>query len=267
MKLTRINNVHNKTNFKAALPAKKLQEATGKYFSKFEQIGEGANIALDFIGKAVLVPAIIMTTSKEEKEKKTYSAIKNPIGATIQLILEVPLLMLGSRYIEKIANQGKLDAKNSDFSFNEKAAKDNFVKTAKEMAEKDSTFKENASEFLKKVEEKGFTNQIKDDFDDIVAQLDETKVKGLVDSFKRMELSHRRLYHLQNRLCFAAALILTPVICAFENFLHPKVMNLIKKPKEGKVETLDTEEAINENLSKMQAPWENSKKEEVKCQA
>ena len=267
MRLTKVNNTYNKPSFKSALPARRIQEATGKYFSKFEQIGEGANIALDFIGKAVLVPAIIMTTSKEEKEKKTYSAIKNPIGATIQLILEVPLLMLGSKYIEKIANKGLLDAKDSDFSYNEKAATDNFVSSAKEMAKNDSTFKENAEEFLKKVEEKGFSNQIKDDFDDIIAKFDEDKVKSLVESFKRMELSHRRLYHLQNRLCFAVALILTPVICGFENFLHPKVMNLIGKPKEGKKEALDIEEAMNENLSKVKAPWEESKKEEVKCQA
>ncbi len=249
MKLNRINNAYNKTNFRAAIPTKKIQEATSKYFSKFEQIGEGTNIALDFIGKAVLVPAIIMTTSKEEKEKKTYSAIKNPIGATIQLILEVPLLMFGSKYIEHVANKGQLDVKDSTFSYNEKSATDNFLKTAKEIEEKDSTFKESAKELIGKIEEKGFSNFLRDDFDDIMANFDEEKMKELVESFKKMELSHRRLYHLQNRLCFAAALILTPIICGFENFLHPRVMNLIGKPKEDK----DDES--------------NSKNKEVKCQA
>ena len=247
MKATRINNSYNKTNFKASLPSRKIQDAAGKYFSRFEQIGEGANIALDFIGKAALVPAIIMTTSKEEKEKKTYSAIKNPIGATIQLILEVPLLMLGSKYIEKVANEGKLDAENSDFSYNEKGATDTFLKTAQETAEKNEEFKNATKDFLEKVKDKGFSNAIKDDFDDIVAKFDEDKIKNVVSSFKNMEISHRRLYHLQNRLCFAAALILTPVICGFENFLHPRVMNLISKPKkEGEAgKTKETEQKEN----------------------
>ena len=263
MKLSRINNHNNKPSFNAALPTRKIQEATSKYFSKFEQIGEGSNIALDFIGKAVLVPAIIMTTSKEEKEKKTYSAIKNPIGATIQLILEVPLLMFGSKYIEKVANKGELDVKNSTFSYNEKGATDTFLKKAQELTENNKDFKGASSEFLKKIKEKGFSNTLKDDFDDIIANFDEDKVKEVVKSFKNMELAHRRLYHLQNRLCFAAALILTPVICGFENFLHPRVMNLISKPKNKAVNEV---EAISKNLSKIEAPWENSKIEEAECQ-
>lgn len=264
MKLSKINNFNNKPSFNAALPTRKIQEATSKYFSKFEQIGEGSNIALDFIGKAVLVPAIIMTTSKEEKDKKTYSAIKNPIGATIQLILEVPLLMFGSKYIEKVANKGGLDVKNSTFSYNEKGATDAFLKTAQKLTDNDEEFKTAASGFLEKIKDKGFSNALKDDFDDIIANFDENKVKDIVKSFKNMELAHRRLYHLQNRLCFAAALILTPVICGFENFLHPRVMNLISKPKN---KTIDEDEAINKNLSKIEAPWENSKKEEAKCLA
>ena len=71
---------------------------------------------------------------------------------TPKVIIPVDLFGLPADYpaIEKIANKGQLDAKGSDFSYNEKAATDNFINSAKEMAEKDSTFKENASEFLKK---------------------------------------------------------------------------------------------------------------------
>lgn len=274
MKLTKINNFYNKPNFKAAAPARRLQEATSKYFSKFEQVGEGVNIALDFVGKAVLVPAVIMLSSKEDKEKKSYSAMKNPIGATAQLVIEAPLLMVGSKYIEKLANSGKLDNNDSNFSYNEKSATDNFLKTAKETAEKNAAFKENTKDFVKKIENNGFANSMKDDFDDIIAKFGKEKMEDLIDAFKKMELSHNRLYHLQNRLCFAAALILTPVICGFENFMLPRVMKLIGENKEGNAKAntkepiaLNSDTLLNKNLSSIDAPWENSKSKGVKCQA
>lgn len=291
MKISRVNNTYNRANFKAALPAGKLQEATSKYFSKFEQVGEGVNIALDFIGKALLVPTVIMLASKEDKEKKSYSAMKNPIGATASLVIEAPLLMVGSKYIGKLANSGKLDASNSDFSYNEKAATDSFMKSAKEMAEKDLTFKENSKELLEKVKNSGFSNNMKDDFDDIITKFDKEKLSGVVESFKKMELSHKRLYHLQNRLCFAAALLLTPVICGFENFMLPRVMKLFGKNKEASAKVgadenvkvgsnkgaevgadknvkvgTNKSDLLSEKLN-IQAPWENSKSKEIKCPA
>ncbi len=274
MKITRVNNTqYNSANFKGAAPARKLQEATSKYFSKFEQVGEGVNIALDFIGKAILVPAVIMLASKEDKEKKSYSAIKNPIGATASLLVEAPLLMLGSKYIGKLANDGKLDVKNSGFSYNEKFATDNFIKAAKNIAENDKSFKENSKELLKKIETSGFSNNMKDDFDDLILNFGKDKAENLIKSFKNMSLAHNRLYHLQNRLCFAAALILTPVICGFENFMLPRVMKLIgknKNPQGTKIQ--QTERAsdinhINNNLNSINAPWSTVKTEEAKCQA
>ena len=114
----------DKTNFKGYSSAiKRAQYAAADKFAKIDKIGEGTNIALDFIGKAILVPATIMAASKEPKEKKEYSALKNPVAAAFQLMMEAPILMLGSSFVANLANKGKLDREGSNFSYNEKLYK------------------------------------------------------------------------------------------------------------------------------------------------
>ena len=46
-------------------------------------------------------------------------------------------------------------------------------------------------------------------------------------TFSEYKNAHTNLYHLKNRLCLAAAIILTPIICALENKLHPIIMDKI----------------------------------------
>ena len=64
-----------------------------------------------------------MLASKEPVEKKEYSALKNPVAAIIQLALEVPVLLLGSKAIEKAANKGLFDKGKRD------SITKNFIKT------------------------------------------------------------------------------------------------------------------------------------------
>ena len=105
-----------------------------KFFQEKGDFGESVNIAMDFVGKAAVTPALIMLSPSKDatKDEKTFAAIKNPIGATIQLACEVPILIGVSKAVEKMANNGTFDKENSDFSYNVKNAQDIFVKTVKE---------------------------------------------------------------------------------------------------------------------------------------
>ncbi|MDD3149969.1 MAG: hypothetical protein PHV68_03970 [Candidatus Gastranaerophilales bacterium] len=102
---------------KTVKPVKNLinknKEAVTAFFSKHSEIGEGAGIFFDFIGKAAIIPIVMIFNpfSKEDKDSKTYSALKHPVGASIQAVMEVSILMQGTRYIDKLAKQGKLGAK------------------------------------------------------------------------------------------------------------------------------------------------------------
>jgi len=228
-------NSQNNFNFTAKAPViRGVQEFASKTFSKIDEIGEGTNITLDFLGKAVLVPAIIMSASKEDKETKQYSAIKNPIAATIQLALEVPILAIGSKAIESLANKGKLDGKNGDFSYNEIKCKDIFIKNVNEEAQNNENFAKKSKEILENLDKKGLNKKIKQELSELIENSANGGKKALKESLENFDLVHKRLYHLQNRFCFLSAIILTPILCKGEDFLFPKVMSFFKKPKTQK---------------------------------
>lgn len=228
MRINKQNNLNFSSN---ASLIKNFKRAAGEGFAKIDDIGEGVNITLDFLGKAVLVPATIMLVSKEEKEKKEYSALKNPVAATLQLLMEVPILMYGSKLIEKLANKGKLDKEGSIFSYNEKAAKEGFTTALQEAAKKDETLKTKSVELIERLNKKGLNSNLKDAFQDSFEKLPEETSKALKKSLENYDTTHKRLYHLQNRVCFVAAIVLTPLLCAAEDFLFPKVMKLLKGEK------------------------------------
>ena len=77
MNINRISANNTKPAFKGGLAA--IQKNAAKTFANIEGIGEGASIAFDFLGKAIVVPAVIMLASKEPVEKKEYSALKTPL--------------------------------------------------------------------------------------------------------------------------------------------------------------------------------------------
>ncbi len=234
MKINSVNNVNYKGHIGII---KNIKRAAGDKFAQIDQIGEGTNIALDFAGKAVLVPATIMLVSKEDKEKKEYSALKNPIAATIQLLMEVPILMLGSKLIEKLANSDKLYKPKSGISYNEKSAKDLFLRTIDNASQNNESLKNACSEVLKKLEKKGFGKSIKEDFEQIIENYGAQYKEELKKALLNLDKTHKNLYHLQNRLCFLAAIILTPILCKAEDYLFPKIMNLIIKNPEKKQNT------------------------------
>jgi len=213
------NNINNTPSFHGrAVLGKKF----ARYMSKFDHFGEGTNITLDFVGKAVITPLVIIAAANESKEKKEYSAIKNPIAAFIQLALEVPILYWGTKFIGNLANQGKLDKQDSPFSYNEKAAKESFIKKFRSTPD--------TGGLIEKINKKGLTKRFADELGEIVDKTDSSLLK---QSFENYKSTSKRLYHMQNRLCFAATLILTPALCALENWAHPKVMDKFFPQKKG----------------------------------
>ena len=210
-----------------------IQKNVANTFANIIHFGEGASIAFDFLGKAVVVPAIIMVSSDEPKEKKEYSAFKNPVAAVIQLALEVPILFFGSKAIEKGANKGIFD-KGVNRQYNEKFYKDIFVSNMEKSFE-DTKKAEEAKNLIEKINKKGLGRKITENIDDFIANSPKQSRDLLKKSFKEYKNAHKKLFHLQNRLCFAAAILLTPLICALENKFHPIIMDKIYE-EEGKME-------------------------------
>lgn len=217
-----------------------------KNLAKIGDIGEGASIACDFLGKALVVPAVIMAASDEPKEKKEYSAFKNPVAAVIQLALEVPILAGGTKLIGNLADKGIFDKKDSTFSYNEKRFKDAFVDCFK----KNCKDVKNSKNFIEEVKTQGYTKQVVENFEEISKNIGENVSETVKNSFKQFEMAHKNKFHLQNRICFLAALLLTPVLCKFEDFLHPKIMHLIYKNRENrenaKILNLNMNDFINQ---------------------
>ncbi len=234
-----------------------FQKKVANSFAKIDGIGEGASIAFDFLGKAAVVPAVIMLSSKEPKEKKEYSAFKNPVAAVIQLALEVPILFFGGIGIEKAANKGVFDTKDST-RYNEKLHKDIFIKELKNSVQEENDDIKNIIDTLDK---KGLSRKMKENIEDFIKTTPNDSKDVLNKAFSEYKNAHTNLYHLKNRLCFVAAIILTPIICALENKLHPIIMDKIyeeehrieaKKHPKPKLLNLISIEQFKLNLQSLQ---------------
>lgn len=226
MKISNINTNRTDSAFKGSCAS--FQKRLAGAFANIEGIGEGTSIACDFLGKAIVVPAVIMLASKEPVEKKEYSALKNPVAAIIQLALEVPVLLLGTKAIEKAANKGVLD-KGQNREYNEKFYKDSFVNTLKNAAKENSESTKKADELINSINTKRLSRKTTESVEDFIKTLPEKSKSLAQKAFQNYSTAHKKLYHFQNRLCFAATIILTPLICALENKLHPIVMDKIYK--------------------------------------
>ncbi len=223
MKITDINSLKNHTAFKSHLNAGRK---IAKTFAKMDGIGEGASIAFDFLGKAVVVPAVIMLSSKEPKEKKEYSAFKNPVAAVIQLLLEVPILYFGSKAIENAANKGVFDNDEKRL-YNEKFFKDKFVSSLNDTVKNNTDIKDGADKIINSLNNKGLTKKIGENIENLIKTMPEETGKLIGQNYDKYKNVHRNLFHLQNRLCFIAAIVMTPILCALENKLHPVIMDKI----------------------------------------
>lgn len=247
----RVDNFNN-TSFNFKGKTANFQKNFAKTFAKIDGIGEGASITFDFLGKAIVVPAVIMLSSKEPKEKKEYSAFKNPVAAVLQLALEVPILFFGSAAIDKSANKGLFDTENSK-RYNENFHKDVFVSELKDTFSKDATTTKDISGTLDTIDKKGLTRKSMEFFEDLVKNAQNNKALG--EKFASYKEAHTNLYHLKNRLCFAFAIALTPLICYLENKFHPIIMDKIyeeehkieakKHPKKPLMPSVSIENFIN----------------------
>lgn len=209
-----------------------LKNKAVKYFSGADSFGEGTNIAMDFLGKALVVPALILASpsKKTTKDEKVFVAAKNPVGATIQLAMEVPILLGVSKWIENLAQKGILDGDKKDFSYNTKARKEEFVKAVNTALEKDGALSVEMRPFMDKLEKKGLGRKLLFEFSDVLEKLPQD-AKMSLDNFK---FAQRRLYHLQNRIAFTGAILMAPVIGILEGRVHTKIMNYIaNKEKNG----------------------------------
>ncbi len=142
----------------------------------FKNGTDGTSIACDFFGKALIVPAVIMASSKEPQDKKEFSAFKNPVAATIQLALEVPLLAVSSKIIENAANKGMFDIEGSDFSYNEKLKKKEFIDEFEKCA---NTSKDTSMDFLDDLKSKGYSIKVQEQFDDMIDNFDKSAQRTL----------------------------------------------------------------------------------------
>jgi len=218
MNIHKLSGSLNSPKFKSSIQTKCLS-----YFTKNSEIGEGASIACDFLGKAAIVPAVIMLTSKEPKEKKQYSALKNPVAATIQLALEVPILAVGSKIVGNLADKGVFDVENSEFSYNALKKKDEFISTLKNISLNSKEAQQKEQDILEAL--KTGSKDLSGDVLNLAKLIDENSSAILKTSFEAFEKAKKNQFHLKNRICFLAAILLTPVLCALENKIHPIIMN------------------------------------------
>lgn len=205
----------------------RISKGVANKFASMNEMGEGISIACDFLGKAVVVPMVIMAASDEPKETKQYSALKNPVAALIQLAFEVPILAFGSKGIEKLADKGFFDKDSSSFSYNTQTAKQSFV----DVFEKEKSVLVGADKFLETLNKKGYCKKTVEQFKETMQNADSTIKENVESAFKSYEKVYKNTFHLKNRICFGAALILTPLLCNLEDKLHPKIMDLIAKNK------------------------------------
>lgn len=208
-----------------------LKNKAVKYFSSADSFGEGTSIAMDFLGKALVVPALILMSpsKKSTQDEKFFVAAKNPVGAGIQLAMEVPVLLGVSKWIENLAQKGILDGGEKDFSYNTKAAKEEFIKAANNFFRNDNAIGAEMKPFMDKLEEKGPTRKLLFEFSDVLQKLPQ-EIKTSLDNLK---FAQRRLYHLQNRVAFTGAVLMAPVIGILESKIHTKIMNSMASKKEG----------------------------------
>ncbi len=226
MKISGIK-INNSPANSSKLPT--LPQKISHTFANMDDIGEGTSIVLDFAGKAVIVPLTIMSTSKESKETTEYNALKHPVAGLIQLLIEVPTLILGRKYIKNSADKGHLD-KELNRQYNEKFYEDIFISDLKNSAV-NSHQKAEAGTIIEKINKKGLSKKTIYAIDGYIETIAKPAQEGLKKTFSNYKTAHTKLGHLQNRLCFAAAILLTPLICALENKLHPIVMDKLYEKK------------------------------------
>lgn len=222
------------------LPAKKITD----FFLKNGNVGEKTSVLIDIFGKAVLVPIVIIFNgfSKQPKEEKKYSAIKNPTAALIQLGLEVPIFYYATKGVKNLANKGLLD-KDPNFSYNAKLHKNIFIESLDRLIKSNPPNPKIAKEITglrSQLDKKGLTQKLIHDFNQVISKITSNSssmnLKNQTkDALNNYNTVNKRLFQLGSRFSFLAALLLIPVVCGIENWLHPKIMKILDNRKNKKV--------------------------------
>ncbi len=192
------------------------------FFVKHSDVSNATDMAFDIAGKGLLLPAVVAfhPTSKESKECKRYSATKNVVAAGIEVVLQVPVFYAIWNGVGKLGNKGLLD-KDSGYSFNSRSFRKKFEQSLEDVAGLDTLKKE-----LKK--KKGLTKRLTYEFEEAISNINNKVVTEAFENFRKVD---KRLFHLKSRFSFAGLLLTMPLVCAIENKVHPKLMELIKRKK------------------------------------
>ena len=98
--------------------AKKSMFAFRNLSEYMNNISEITNALIAAIGTGIIAPAIILVSpgkgDKEDKEKKFFQAIRQPLSAGLALLFQLPMTMLITRGIDSLAYKHKLNIFKDD---------------------------------------------------------------------------------------------------------------------------------------------------------
>lgn len=193
-------------------PVETLISPKAKWYMNFEKIfdanQENYNIIVTAFGTAIVAPIVLALNpmSKEDKNTKQYTALRQPISATLALITQLGVNQPIPRYLDKKAAEGQLgyeylpNPNDSKMNFSEevkKSIKGEFVE-----ALKDNEFKERIADFNYKedIKKKEF-DLVKDFslwdryFNPKVKSTIKQTIKEETDKIKKLDINEIKLEH------------------------------------------------------------------------
>jgi len=181
--------------------------------------GEKTSIIINAIGTGLLAPLVIANNplSKEDKDTKKYSAMRQPISAVIAIITQLAVCMKADKIIDKLAYSNRLGTNaQKDAHFYDLST----IKNAKENSPLKGKFKGlKGSEILEALHNAGEITK---------------------DQFKNASVVMTRLKAFKNWISIGLSLVTLPFACCALNWIYPRFMEKFfpeisnaKKLKEG----------------------------------
>ncbi|MDD3012737.1 MAG: hypothetical protein PHC34_03435 [Candidatus Gastranaerophilales bacterium] len=210
-----IKPAYDKVGFKGGLKAIASEDELVKTFlknnSKFGALtnwfnkcaGEKTSIIINAIGTGLLAPLVIANNplSKEDKDVKTYSALRQPISAVIAIITQLAVCMKADKIIDRLAYNNKLGTesqKNAHFYDL------SVIKNAKENSPLKNKFNGlKDSEILKTLHSAGEITK---------------------NQFDKVSNAMTRLKAFKNWTGIGLSLVTLPFACCALNWIYPRFM-------------------------------------------
>lgn len=193
------------------------------YIQKNE--GEVMNILVNAVGTALVAPFFIAFNpiSKEDKNTKLYSALRQPISAALAIITQVGVVTKFNKYIDKLAVNGKL-GKDYDMSIRPFAKYTyNQVKKNNPNFTRDQIWDE-----VKKIRKEARDNAIENLKNKIIKETGksaESAAKEAGDTIrKNISTINKRVNGLSKFLGLFVSLAIMPITCTALNWLYPRMM-------------------------------------------